>query len=94
MLLASRPRDLEDAEVDLDGSLERGHGDRRSRRLVTSEELCVVQVGQDVAVHDEEVLGDMVEASHDRAHGAQWLGFFPVVDGQPPLRPVPAVRGG
>ena len=50
-------RDLEHAEVNARRAGRRGDGQRGARAHVDVEQLAEVEIGEDVTVHDEEVLG-------------------------------------
>ena len=74
------PRRLEHAELHPD-VLGRGrHGQRRPGQLVLAQQVAEVQIGEHVAVHHHEVLGQPIAQPEQRPDGGQRNEFLRVVD--------------
>src|SRR5690606_41760777 len=79
---------LQRAEVDLHLALVRRDGQRRPGGAVAHEQRRVVEVGEDVAVHHDEVLGQPIEDVQQRTDGRQRTILLRIVDLESPPRTV------
>src|SRR5690606_9202163 len=80
--------DVEDAEVDPGGARCGGDRQRRAGADVRGEQLPEVQVGEDVAVEHEKVLGQQLLEAEEWTDRREWNAFLGVVDAHPPPRSV------
>ncbi|GAA4675673.1 hypothetical protein GCM10023324_31430 [Streptomyces youssoufiensis] len=68
------------------GDGQRGAAGRVGARHVAEVEVEVeIEVGEDVAVHHQEVSGQLIEHAQQRAHGAQRAVLAAVADARAPL---------
>ena len=84
--------EIEHAEIDLVLALVGGNGQRGTRFDMRVEHLAVVDVRQDVAVHDEEVLRLAMQCGDDRTDRAERCLLVDVLDLDTPLRAITDVR--